>query len=109
MLDRLRGNRVRPERGRGLQAELVAFVKGVKKMGAQASRAGEAWAVAAPDSVAAATRVKDLRGGVLVVAVRSAADRHHADRWLRGGGLGELRALAKAPITRVRFELDSGL
>ena len=109
MLDRLRTNRVRPDRGRGLEAELTAFVKGVKKMSAQASRAGEAWAVAAPDAVAAVSRVKDLQGGVLVVSVASAADRHAADRWLRTGGLAELRTLAKAPITRVRFELGAGV
>jgi len=106
-LDRLRSHRVYAERGRGLGVELHAFVKGVKKMSAQASRASEAWAAAAPDAVAAVSRVKDLRSGVLVVSVPSAADRHAADRWLRTGGLGELRGLAKAPISRVRFDLGA--
>lgn len=104
-LDRLRTNRVRPERGRGLEVELAAFVKGVKKMSGQASRAGEAWAAAAPDAVARVSRVKDLRGGTLTVGIVSSADRHAADRWLRTGGLAELRRLARAPISRVKFDL----
>lgn len=106
-LDRLRGHRVRADRGRGLGDELASFVKGVKKLSGQAQRAADAWAAAAPDAVAASTRVVDLKAGALRVAVRSAADRHAADRWLRAGGLADLRAIARAPITRVRFDLDS--
>ena len=105
-LERLRGHRVRPDRGRGVGPEIEAFIKSVKKMSAQATRAAEAWETGAPDAVRASTAVADLKGGTLVVRVRSAADRHRADRWVRGGGLVELRALARAPITRVRFELD---
>ncbi len=106
-LDRLRGHRVRADRGRALGDELVSFVKGIKKLSDQARRATDAWATAAPDAVAASTRVVDLKAGTLTVAARSAADRHAADRWLRGGGLGDLRAIARAPITRVRFGLDA--
>ncbi len=106
-LDRLRSNRVRPDRARGLGPELGSFIKGVKKMSAQASRAGEAWSAAAPDAVAAVSRVKDLRGGTLTVGIASSADRHAADRWLRTGGLAELRRLARAPISRVRFDLGA--
>jgi hypothetical protein len=106
-LERLRGYRVRAERGRGVGPEIEAFVRSLKKVSAQASRASEAWETAAPDGVRAATGVVDLKGGTLIVRVRSAADRHRADRWVRGGGLTELRALARAPITRVRFVLDA--
>ena len=106
-LERLRGHRVRGERGRGIGDELAAFVKGIKKLSDQAQRAADAWAAAAPDAVAASTRVVDLKAGTLSVAARSAADRHAADRWLRGGGLADLRAIAKAPITRVKFGLDA--
>ncbi|MEM9374047.1 MAG: DciA family protein [Planctomycetota bacterium] len=105
LLERLRSHRVHPERGRGLEPELLAFVKGVKRMSGQASRASEAWSAAAPDAVAAVSRVRDLRAGTLTVEIASSADRHAADRWLRTGGLDELRALAKAPLSRVRFEL----
>lgn len=106
-LERLRGSRVRADRGRGLGADVAAMVKGIKKISAQAQRATDAWAAAAPDAVMPTTRVADLKSGTLVVEVRSAADRHAADRWLRGGGLDDLRAIAKAPITRVRFVLDA--
>ncbi len=106
-LDRLREHRVRAERARGLGDELATFVQGIRKRSAQAQRAADAWAAAAPDAVAASTRVLDLKAGTLSVAARSAADRHAADRWLRGGGLEDLRAIAKAPITRVRFTLDA--
>jgi len=105
-LERLRGYRVRADRGRGVGPEIEAFVRSLKRISAQASRASEAWETAAPDGVRATTSVVDLKGGTLIVRVRSAADRHRADRWVRGGGLGELRALARAPITQVRFELD---
>ena len=104
-LERLRGNRVRSDRARGMDDELNAFVKGLKKISGQAARAAGAWDAAAPDAVRATTRVTDLKAGTLVVAVRSAAERHAADRWVRSGGLGDLRAIAKAPITRVRFVL----
>jgi hypothetical protein len=83
------------------------MVKGIKKISDQARRATDAWAAAAPDAVVATTRVADLKSGTLVVEVRSASDRHAADRWLRGGGLADLRAIAKAPIMRVRFVLDA--
>lgn len=106
-LERLRGNRVRGDRGRGLGDDLTAFVKGIKKISGQAERAAGAWGAAAPDQVRATTRVTDLKAGTLVVAVRSASDRHAADRWVRGGGLADLRAIAKAPITRVRFVLTN--
>lgn len=105
-LDRLRELRVRPEPARGLGDELASFVNGLKRMSDQARRAADAWSAAAPDAVAATTRVTDLRAGTLRVAARSAADRHAADRWLRGGGLADLRAIARAPIARVRFDLD---
>lgn len=106
-MERLRGSRVRTDRGRGLGADVVAMVKGIKRISAQAQRATNAWAAAAPDTVAPNTRVADLKAGTLTVEVRSAADRHAADRWLRGGGLDDLRAIAHAPITRVRFVLDA--
>ncbi len=106
-LERLRGHRVRPERGRGVGEELERLVKSVRKLSAQASRASEAWAAAAPDEVAANCRVTDLRAGTLSVACRSASDRHNADRWLRSGGLDDLRAIARAPVSRVRFTLSS--
>lgn len=109
LLEGLRARRNRPERGRGVAEDMASLLKGIKRVSAQASRAGEAWGVAAPDGVAASTRVTDLKGGVLHVAVRTAADRHRADRWLRSGGLAELRALAKAPISRVRFQLDASV
>lgn len=107
-LERLRAHRVRPERGRGVGEELERLVKSVRKLSAQAERASGAWAAAAPDGVAANCRVTDLRAGTLSVACRSAADRHAADRWLRAGGLDDLRAIAKAPVSKVRFTLASG-
>lgn len=106
-LERLRGHRVRADRGRGLGADVAAMVKGIKKVSAQTQRATDAWSAAAPDGVVVSTRVADLKSGTLIVEVRSAADRHAADRWLRAGGLGDLRAIARAPITRVRFVLDA--
>lgn len=105
-LERLRGHRVFSDRGRGVGPELESFLKGLKKINAQAARVGEAWETAAPDAVRAGTRVADLRAGVLVVEARSASDRHLADRWLRSGGLGELRALSRSPVTRVKFVLS---
>lgn len=104
-LDRLRAGRVRPDRATGIGDDLAAFLKGLKKVSAQAARAGEAWETAAPDGVRATTRVVDLRAGTLVVEVRSAADRHVADHWVRAAGLAEVRALGRTPITRVRFVL----
>lgn len=106
-LERLRGHRVFSDRGRGVGPELESFLKGLKKVNAQAARVGEAWEAAAPDAVRVGTRVADLKAGVLVVEVRSASDRHLADRWLRSGGLGELRALARSPVSRVKFVLSA--
>lgn len=85
---------------------MEAFLRGLKRVSAQCERAARAWEAAAPDNVRDSTRVADLRAGTLVVRVRSAADRHRADRWVRGGGLAQVRELARAPVTRVRFELS---
>lgn len=105
-LDRLRGHRVRPDRATRLGGDLASLMRGVRRLTLQGERAARAWNGLVPPAVARGTRVVDLRAGALVVEVRSSADRHLADRWVRSGGLAALRAAGKAPIQRVRFDLN---
>ncbi len=65
----------------------------------------EAWNTVVPDDLNEQTDALGLDRGRLIVRVPSAAIRYKADNWLRGGGLGELQALARVPIRSVQMKI----
>ena len=104
-LDRLRGNRVRPDRARNLHDDMQLQMKRVTKVTRAESALHQAWAAAAPDHLATTCTPIGLKAGRLEIAVPNASVKFQADRWLKGGGLAELSALAKTPIRGVRLQL----
>lgn len=102
-LDRLRGLRVRPDRARSLGDDLRMQIGSIKKISHAESAAIDAWNTVVPDDVAPHCSASGMKAGKLVVEVPSAAARFMADRWLRSGGLVELKALARVPIRGIEF------
>lgn len=78
-------------------------MKTIRKVSRAESAIAQAWDAAAPDTIASRCMLIGMKAGHVEVGVPDAPTRFQADRWLRGGGLGELSALAKIPIRGVRF------
>jgi hypothetical protein len=95
--------RVRPDRARDLHADVTAHMKSIRKVSQAESAIAQAWNAAAPDVIASRCTLIGMKAGHVEVGVPDAPTRFQADKWLRGGGLGELSALAKIPIRGVRF------
>ncbi len=100
-LSRLRGFRVRGDRGRGVSEECDQLMRSLKRVSRDQSAAAEAWATGAPDDLQALGWVSGLKGGKLEIGVENAGARHRVDRWLRGGGLEMIRELGKVRIKSV--------
>jgi hypothetical protein len=104
-LDRLRSMRVRPDRAKNLQGDMTLHMKSIRKVSRAESAIQQAWIAAAPDAIAGRCRVIGMHSGRIEFAVQDSSSRYQTDRWLRGGGLTELSALAKIPIRGVRFKI----
>jgi hypothetical protein len=97
--------RVRPDRARDLGDDMRTQMKALRKVSRAESAIQNAWAAAAPDALSHRCSIAGMRAGKLVVHVPDASTRYQAQQWLRGGGLGELSALAKIPVRGVQFQL----
>ena len=106
-LERLRGFRVYPDRARTLGSDLAKEMKSMKKVSATESAAIEAWSTVAPDDINSNARVGGMKAGKLTIMVSSASQRHLVDRWLRSGGLTELKAIARVPIRGVDLKIQN--
>ena len=98
--------RVRPDRAQNLQGDMALHMKNIRKVSRAESAIQQAWTAAAPDPIAARCTVIAMRSGKIEFSVKDSSARYQTDRWLRGGGLSELSALAKIPIRGVRFKID---
>ncbi len=99
--------RVRPDRARDLHHDMAAHMKTIRKVSRAESAIAQAWSAAAPDAIASRCSLIGMKAGHVEVGVPDASTRYQTDRWLRGGGLKELSALAKIPIRGVRFQIIS--
>jgi hypothetical protein len=100
-LSRLRGFRVRGDRGRGVSDDCDQLMRSLKRVSRDQSAVVEAWATGAPDDLQSLGWVSGLKGGKLEIGVENAGARHRVDRWLRGGGLEMMRELGKVRIKSV--------
>lgn len=100
-LARLRGFRVRGDRGRGVQEDCEIFLRSLKRVSRDQSAIIAAWETAAPDDLRELGWILELKGGRLEIGVENAGARHRVDRWLRGGGLELIRELEKVRIKSV--------
>jgi hypothetical protein len=106
-LDRLRSMRVRPDRARDLHDDVSMHMKSIRKVSRAESAIAQAWEAAAPDAIASRCTLIGMKAGRVEIGVPDAPTRYQTDRWLRGGGLNELSALAKIPIRGVRLQIMS--
>ena len=81
-------------------------MKTIRRVSRAESALAQAWSAAAPDALAERCELIGIKAGHAEIGVPDASTRYQADRWLRGGGLSELSALAKIPIQGVRFKID---
>ncbi len=100
-LSRLRGFRVRHDRGRGVSEDCDQLMRSLKRVSRDQSAAVEAWSTGAPDDLQSLGWVSGLKGGKLEIGVENAGARHRVDRWLRSGGLEMMRELGKVRIKSV--------
>ncbi len=100
-LTRLRGFRVRGDRGRGVTDDCEMLMRSLKRVSRDQSAVGMAWETAAPDDLRELGWILGLNGGRLEIGVENAGARHRVDRWLRGGGLEMIRELGKVRIKSV--------
>lgn len=100
-LARLRGFRVRAERGRGISEDCAGVMRSLERVSKDQSSVGGAWETTAPDDLRELGWVIGLKGGRLELGVENAGARHRVDRWLRGGGLELMREIGKVRIKSV--------
>jgi hypothetical protein len=67
---------------------------------------GGVWADHAPASIAERTSVVGFARGVLTIGVPNDAVRHDTDRFLREGGLDQIRRASRANVRRIRIVRD---
>ena len=108
-IEKLRRHRCRPERN----LEIGGMVDQFRREAGRARRGAgtflDAWEAVVPPEIAAATRVRGIRGGVGRVGVLDAATSYDLDQRLRNGLLAELRLAFQSPLRRVKLEIDGSL
>ena len=108
-IEQLRRHRCRPERN----LEIGGMVDQFRREAGRARRGAgtflDAWEAVVPSEIAAATRVRGIRGGVARVGVQDAATSYDLDQRLRNGLLAELRLAFRSPLRRVKLEIDGSL
>lgn len=106
-LARLRGFRVRADRGRGVQDDCEALMRSLERVSGDQLAAVNAWDASAPDDLRELGWVSGLKGGKLEIGVENAGGRHKVDRWLRSGGLETMREIGKVRIKSVVLRIGS--
>jgi len=106
-LVRLRGFRVRAERGRGISEDCAGVMRSLERVSKDQSAVGGAWETTAPDELRELGWVIGLKGGRLELGVENAGARHRVDRWLRGGGLELMREIGKVRIKSVVLRIEA--
>ena len=86
-----------------IEREVLSQAADLKKLEKRSASIGEAWGLVVPEVLAGKTTIDRLSRGVLTVRVADAPARYELDRFLRGGGLEELRRTARVSITRVKI------
>jgi len=104
-LTRLRGFRVWPARGRGIEEDCEGLMRSLTKVSKEHAAVGSAWETAAPDDLRDLAWVMGVKGGRLEIGIENAGSRHKVDRWLRSGGLELIRELGKVKIKSVSLRI----
>lgn len=100
-LDRLRGFRVRGDRGRGVGEDCEGVLRGLARVSRDQAAVVGAWDRGVPDDLRELAWVSGIKAGRLEIGVENAGARHRVDRWLRGGGLEIIRETGKVRVKSV--------
>jgi len=100
-LDRLRGFRVRADRGRGVGEDCEGVLRGLERVSRDQAAIVGAWESGAPDALRKFAWVSGIKAGRLEIRVENAGARHRVDRWLRSGGLEMIRETGKVRVKSV--------
>ena len=107
-VQRLRENRVRPERDRSLAGEMDRAIREVAQLRRATGGSAAAWSKVVPESLLKRTALEGISKGVLTVRVPDAATRFELDRFLRSGGQKQLLGESRTSIGRVRIVVSAG-
>lgn len=100
-IERLRAQRVRPERSRSLAELLDTEHRAIDKAAKAIGPGGQAWIDACPPDHLPSTTVLGLQRGTLKIGVAGTATRFALDRWLRSGGERLIIRAARVAIRRI--------
>ena len=108
-IDRLRKLRCRPERNLTITTVVDQCRREASKSRRGMGNFVDAWEAVVPPEIAAAARVRGVRGGIARIGVVNAATSYEIDQRLRGGMLAELRLAFGGTLRRVKLEIDGSL
>jgi hypothetical protein len=102
-LARLRKYRAPAKRDLSIGGEVDRLRKQVTRRAGALGGLDEAWAEIVPPALAGVCRAQRLTpGGVLTVRATDSSAMYEMDQWVRGGGLGALRAACSATLRHVK-------
>lgn len=109
-LQRIRGNRVKPERDLTMRSQLDSQLRQIRQIERSAVNAAQAWdrlleQAGLQANLLARTKVVSFRFGVLTVRASDASTKYAVDRFLRAGGENALARLASTTLRRVKLIL----
>ena len=106
-IERLRSQRVRPERDLTLTRAFMGEHVELRRLRRANAGLVEAWEAAAPTELRDLAMLRGVASGVATIAVADASARFHLDRWLRSGGEKALLRACPAPVRKVKIVIES--
>jgi len=105
-VERIRANRVRPERETSLTRELSRLSTRYARDASGIGKVAETWEAVAPDDVRSSARLKSLSRGVLTLTVPDASSRYRLERALQSGLRRSLIRTSSVTIRDVRVRVE---
>ncbi len=102
-LDRLREMRVRPGRDLTVGSLVEGFARSAQKRHKATGGVAGALDEALPESLRGRMVLEGMRAGVAIIKVDDSSARFELDRWLRAGGLDEIRRISRTTVRRVKL------
>lgn len=101
-IERLRINRVRPDRAAPASSELQKIARNLRRDRVRLAGVGGAFLEHCPPRLAARAGIASLNHGVLTITADDSPTRFELDRWLRNGGDRLIISNSRAAIARVK-------
>ncbi len=101
-IERVRRQRVRPDRATTLTNDFQIMSRGLRRDRGRIAGVAEAYLTLCPPALAARTSLRGLNRGVLTIAADDSSARFDLDRWLRNGGERDIITTSRAGIARIK-------